>query len=414
MHNFYSNFNRIRPASVPVASGNWLNEAVIYHILIDRFFRGGKGGHQQDGVDEGKPVFCGGNLQGIAEKLDYLLELGVNTIWLSPFNPTTAYHGYHLTDYFNVEKRFGGEDGFQKLVEAARSHHLRLIMDFVPNHVHVDHSWFTEARGNKKSRYRDWFYWRKNGDYLKYLDVMELPKLNLDHPEARDQMIRVAKHWLDRGIDGFRLDHALGPSISFWKEFRRAVKRHKADAVLIGEVAFWGIQRPNLATLRIPNKHFHFRAQLLGFDVLQATMREYAGVFDGLLDFYFQKVLELVAKSERRIPASLIQNMLDLHYAGFPAGCRLLSFLDNHDMDRFLFEAGSNRARLQQAAEIQFAQSSPPIIYYGTEAGMSQTNRINGDHGDLAARRMMSWDRRDSALFKMYQRLIREWKKSPY
>ena len=395
-----------------MSQGDWLQRAVIYHIFIDRFFRGGSVEHHQKSPEDGKPVFCGGNLQGVAEKLDYLLDLGINTIWLSPFNRTTAYHGYHVTDFFTVEERFGGEVGFQRLVKAARSHHIRLIMDFVPNHVHRDHPWFQQARADKTSRYRDWFYWRKNGDYLKYLDVAELPKLNLDHPEARDQMIKVAKHWLDQGIDGFRLDHALGPSIGFWREFRRAVKAQKPEAVLIGEIAFWGIQQQHLATLRLPRKQHHFQIQQLGFDVLQATMREYARVFDGVLDFYFQKVMELVAKSRRRIPTALIQEMLDPHYASFPKSCSLLSFLDNHDMDRFLFEAGDSHTRLQQAAEIQFAQPSPPIIYYGTEVGMSQANRISGDHGDLEARRMMIWKDRDQALFKTYQRLIREWKKN--
>lgn len=392
--------------------GDWLRRAVIYHVFIDRFFRGRILGQHQMPPNEAKPAFCGGNLQGVVEKLDYLLDLGVNTIWLSPFNQTTAYHGYHVTDFFRVEERFGGRPGFQQLVKAAQSRRIRLIMDFVPNHIHRDHPWFQQARADKKSRYRDWFYWRKTGDCLKYLDVEELPKLNLDHPQARLQIIKAARYWLDEGIDGFRLDHALGPSISFWQEFRHAVKTHKPQAVLIGEVAFWGIQHHHLVTLRLPRKHFHFQAQQLGFDVLQTTMREYADVFDGLLDFYFQKVLKLVAKSKRRIPKALIQDMLDQHYASFPKSCCLLSFLDNHDMDRFLFESGNNHIRLRQAAEIQFAQSSPPIIYYGTEAGMSQVNRINGDHGDLEARRMMTWGDGDQLLFKTYQRLIQGWKQN--
>lgn len=391
---------------------DWLSTAVIYHIFIDRFCRGRSLGHSEKPPDEEKPTFCGGDLQGVAEKLDYLSDLGINTIWLSPFNQTTAYHGYHVTDFFKVEERFGGSRGFQKLVKAAQSRRIRLIMDFVPNHVHRDHPWFQEARANKKSQYRDWFYWRKNGDYLKYLDVAELPKLNLDHPQARSQMIKAARYWMEQGIEGFRLDHALGPSIGFWRQFRHAVKTHKPEAVLIGEVAFWGIQPHHLDTLRLPRKQFHFQAQQLGFDVLQATMREYAGVFDGLLDFYFQKVLKLVARSSRRIPRALIQEMLDQHYASFPKNCCLLSFLDNHDMDRFLFEADNNHARLRQAAEIQFAQSSPPIIYYGTEIGLSQAKRISGDHGDLEARRMMKWRDGDQELFKNYQRLIQGWKQN--
>ncbi len=389
---------------------HWLRAAVIYQIFIDRFYRGQSAGRSRVELDERRPVFCGGNLQGVTEKLDYLGDLGINTIWLSPFNSTPAYHGYHVTDFFGVEKRFGGRRALEKLVQAARSRRLRLIMDFVPNHIHRDHPWFQSASADKKSRHRPWFYWRKNGGCLNYLDYPELPKLNLDHPDARAETIRAARHWLDCGIDGLRLDHALGPSMGFWREFRRSLKAHHPEVALIGEVAFWGIQPQHLNTLRLPNKRSHLLAQQLGFDVLAPAMREYAGVFDGLLDFHFQKVLELVARSQTRIPRAFIQEILDRHYASFPKSCVLLSFLDNHDMDRFLFEAGNNNSRLKQAAEIQFAQPSPPIIYYGTELGLSQAKRISGDYGDLEARRMMPWKTPDRTLFKTYQRLIWNWK----
>ncbi len=391
-------------------TNDWLRQAVIYQIFIDRFCRGGKPARPHPAPAEQSPEFCGGNLQGVLEKLDYLSELGINTIWLSPFNPTPAYHGYHVTDFFGVEPRFGGERALEKLIRAARARGIRLIMDFVPNHVHCDHPWYQSARASQNSPYRNWFYWRKKGEPLTYLDYPELPKLNLDHPAARAEIIQTARHWVDRGMAGFRLDHALGPSLGFWREFRRALKAHNPSVALIGEVAFWGIEARHLATIRLPNKHHHNEAQQLGFDALAPAMREYAGVFDGLLDFQFQKIIELVARSPRRIPRAFIQDMLDRHYASFPETCVLLSFLDNHDMDRFLFEAGNDRRRLVQAAEIQFARASPPIIYYGTEIGMTQAKRISGDYGDLEARRMMKWQGQDRALFKTYQKLIQKWK----
>ena len=138
---------------------HWVKTAVIYHIFIDRFFRGGSRSNHIG--DETKPVFCGGNLQGVTEKLDYLSDLGINTIWLSPFNQTTAYHGYHVTDFFKVEKRFGGLKAFRQLVRAARSRRIRLIMDFVPNHVSIEHPFFKQAIRNARSPFRRWFYWKK-------------------------------------------------------------------------------------------------------------------------------------------------------------------------------------------------------------------------------------------------------------
>ena len=393
----------------------WLRTAVTYQVLIDRFFRGRQQGQEGDTASEEAPVFCGGNLHGVAEKLDYLVDLGVNAIWLSPFtqgpSEPTAYHGYHATDLLTVDPRFGGLEGLRILVEAARSRGIRLIMDFVANHVHREHPWFQKALANDP-RYRPWFCWQPNGDYLKFLDVAELPKLNLDNRETRDEVINAAKHWLDQGIDGLRLDHALGPSLDFWLEFRRALKRHKPEVALIGEVYFRGVKRGHLATIRVPNKRLYFLAQQVGFDVSAGTMREYVDVFDGLLDFEFQNLLKIhVARKKHPTPEYEIQEMLDRHYASFPGDCALLSFLDNHDMNRFLFEARGDKARLSKAVEIQFAQSSPPVIYYGTEAGLGQNGPVRGDYGDLRARRLMAWEHQDRELLELYQKAISEWKR---
>jgi glycosidase len=390
---------------------NWLSKTVTYHVLIDRFFHGGTRALSHRIPPDDQPVFCGGNLQGVANKLDYLAHLGINAIWLSPFTQTAAYHGYHVTDFFRVETRFGGGSGLRALVRSARAHGIKLIMDFVPNHVHVTHPWFQHARADTHSPYRNWFYWRRNGDYLKFLDFGELPKLNLDHPDARKTIIQAAKFWLDQGLDGFRLDHALGPSLDFWHAFQQEVKRHRPDAALMAEVCFQGIPRRCLPSLSLPEKQFYFTAQQKGFDVLDATMKEYAEVFDGLLDFSFQKLVRtMVAHPHRSLATRWIQQALDDHYARFPDSCKLLTFLDNHDMNRFLFEAGGDKKRLHRALEIQFAQRHPPIIYYGTEKGMNQAGPVWGDHGDLQARRMMAWTHGDPDLLRTCRQQIAKWR----
>ena len=199
--------------------------------------------------------------------------------------------------------------------------------------------------------------------------------------------------------------------MNFWRKFREAIKAHSPDAPLIGEVLFTGIERRHLPTIHLPNKFFYLHQSQQGMDVLDATMKEYASIFDGLLDFSFQRLLvKHIAHAKPLAPKAQIQKLLDQHYAAFPKNCALLSFLDNHDMNRFLFEASGDKKRLQQAAEIQFAQTCPPIIYYGTEFGMSQTGPIAGPHGDLRARSLMTWDKPDWNLFKTYQRLIAKWK----
>jgi glycosidase len=394
-----------------MADVNWLRNAVIYHVLIDRFNAGDNAkSRQRPGVAD-QPVFCGGNLQGVTKKLDYLADLGITAIWLSPFTRTAAYHGYHVIDFFRVEDRFGGPKALQKLAKGAHDRGIKLIMDFVPNHVHVSHPFFRRAQRNPNSPYRPWFYWRKGNDYLKFLDFGELAKLNLDYPPAREHVIRAARHWLEQGIDGFRLDHALGPSLDFWQAFRRDVKAFRPNAALFAEVLFAGVKRSCLPTLNLPDKHFYLMAHQLGFDVLDATMKEYADCFDGLLDFTFQKLLKnMVGQAQKELPLGTIQKALNRHFARFPEGCCLLSFLDNHDLNRFAFEAGGDLKRLSRAIEIQFHQKHPPIIYYGTEIGMSQAGPISGPHGDLRARAMMRWDNPNPRLTRTYQKLIRQWK----
>jgi cyclomaltodextrinase len=381
----------------------WWRDAIIYHILVDRFRRGGKSpltGHPT------RPEFCGGNLQGVTESLSYLRRLGVNTLWLSPINSTAAYHGYHVTDFEKVERRFGGMTAFRKLLRAAKPD-FRILLDWVPNHVHRTHPLFLDAQRSPRSRYRDWFYFNRRGGYRCFLDFTELPKLNLEHPDARRYIIECALMWLDLGADGFRLDHVLGPSLDFWREFRSAIKKRHPAAFLMGEALFTGIGPSHLVTVELPHKRRHLQKAQGGHPVAEDVMFEYVDVFDGILDFEFQRLIGRYVAHQGRLPSTrAIEHRLDRHYRRFPEKVSLPSFLDNHDMNRFLFEARNNKARLKKAAEIQFHQNQPPIIYYGTEAGMSQLRPLHGPHGDLVARQMMPWPNPDRDLFEHYQQLI--------
>ena len=380
---------------------------MFYQILVDRFRL--RGGAKLTG-DPQRPEFCGGDLWGVAERLDYLRELGVTTIWLSPINRTTAYHGYHVTDYGHVEERFGGQEALAHLIKSAQPD-IRIIMDWVPNHVHREHPFFQDALLSPRSPYREWFFFDAKGRHRCFLDVAELPKLNLDHPAAREYIIKVALQWLDCGISGFRLDHVLGPSMDFWCKFREAIKHHAPHALLMGEALFAGMRCQFLPTINLPAKRRYLLASWLGLDVASSIMREYVDVFDALLDFEFQSLLKrLVAQARKPVRREAVQSLLDAHYASFPSAVSLASFLDNHDMDRFLYSAGGSQSRLQEAAEIQFSQDQPPIVYYGTEAGLSQEYSVSGDHGDLQARQMMPWNRPDQEMFAFYQKLIRQWK----
>jgi len=314
-------------------SSSWFRDAVIYHILVDRF-----AGYDKT-RDPLKPVFLGGNLNGVSDKLGYLVDLGINTLWLSPVNKTTAYHGYHITDFYSTDKRFGSEKDLKDLIEKAHAKNIRVILDFVPNHCSRQHPLFHKAYGDKRSPYRKWFYFSTFGNrYLCFLHFHDLPKINLDFPDARNHIIGAARKWIAMGADGFRLDHAIGPSHDFWKSFRREIKAINPEAILIGEAWLEGISTSMLKTIRVRNKYLR---HLFGFNPWDIE-REYIGEFDGVLDFFFRhQITAYIAwKEDPSLHYQKLELQMSNHYERFPDCYFLPTFIENHDMNRFLFDTG--------------------------------------------------------------------------
>ncbi len=384
---------------------DWFQKAIIYHVLIDRF----AGLTSEERL---LPEFLGGNLPAVREKLPYLEDLGINTLWLSPFCKTSAYHGYHVTDFLSIEPRFGTLDDLRKLIECAHASGMRIIADFVPNHCSRKHPFFQEAQKDRQSRYGNWFlFHRWPDDYRCFLDVKELPKLNLDYPETRDHIVGAAKYWLSLGLDGFRLDHVIGPRHSFWKYFRTEIKGDYPAAILIGEAWLEGINWRHLKTLQINHKYLRWM-----FGVSQESVqREYYGELDGVLDFRFRSmVCAQIAHGRGTNPDEMLHKNLKRRLIKYPPDYFLPAFLDNHDMNRFLYECQNDREKLKVAARLQFSLNQPPIIYYGTEVGMTHELPvgIDGMHSDLQARQPMIWNRQDEELFAFYKQLIRRKKET--
>jgi glycosidase len=168
-----------------------------------------------------------------------------------------------------------------------------------------------------------------------------------------------------------------------------------------------------METLGLPHKRRHLQKENRGESVADDIMLEYREVMDGVLDFGFREIMvNEVAHAQRRPTKKHVQQLLDAHYAKFPEGFSLPSFLDNHDINRFMFEAEDRISLLKLAAEIQFRQRQPPILYYGTEAGMSQARDTWGPHGDLHARQPMPWPNPNPGLYDFYRTLIRKRKRS--
>jgi glycosidase len=390
--------------AVSLPSGStWFREAIVYHILVDRY-----AGYNPK-ADPMQPVFIGGNLQGIIDRFAYLSELGINTIWLSPVFKTIAYHGYHITDFFSTDNRFGTEDDLRNLIDLAHQKNIRVILDFVPNHCSCQHPYFAEAFANRHSRYRKWFYFNRfSNEYQCFLGFSDLPKINLDHSDARRHIMEAGKKWIAMGIDGFRLDHVVGPSTEFWTAFSREIKAKQSEAVLIGEAWLDAIDFKFLRTIRVKHKYLRW---ILGFKP-GAVQRDYVGILDGVLDFYFRhRITEYIAwKADPSRFSAHLSKRMQKHYRNFPEGYSLPTFVDNHDMNRFLFDCGQDRDKLRQALRFQFSLSQPPVLYYGTETGLSHLDPVQGmPYSDLHARQPMPWNALDHELIDFTRELI--WKR---
>ena len=369
----------IDPYSVP----DWLHESIIYHIFVDRFFPGKDRNWIQDQNLE-KPF--GGTLWGIADKMDYLFDLGITTLWLSPILPSPTIHRYDATNYFHVADELGGDQALHDLVRKAHDHGIRIILDLVCNHISSEHPYFKQALSNPNSKYRNWFYFDEEDQpgYRTFFGVEAMPQLNLDHPEARQWMFEIAEYWINEfNIDGYRLDHAMGPGPGFWNDFWTICKKEKADSVCIGEV----VEPPDV-------------------------QRQFYGKMDGLLDFH---LCEAIRRSigYNNWSKSRYLNFITNHFGFFPEDYVLASFLDNHDMDRFSFVTKNDKDQLKKAAEIQFDLPGPPIIYYGTEAGLQQRISKTTQVGLEASRGPMPWDgKQDKDLLAFYRDLIKKRKES--
>lgn len=264
---------------IPKNPTDWIRDCVIYHILIDRF-----AGVEKGKIDRwDKPEFLGGNIKAIITKLPYLDRLGINAIYLSPFYQGVDYHGYHVQDPMKVDPRFGSLEDILKLIETSHKLGIKIIADFVPNHLHDSSEYFKKAREDRTSEYRDWFYFDEYNEYKKYFHLGFLPKVNLEKQPAREFMIKTALYWFKNGIDALRIDHAVGIPHDFYKEFRDQIKAQFPSAVLLGEAIIKAQDiRNNYHEIFVKKKFLRSFFNRMSIEALQ---QEYCGVIDGVLDF---------------------------------------------------------------------------------------------------------------------------------
>lgn len=359
----------------------WLNDAVIYQVFVDRFApeHSDTFGKQSTLMD-----IWGGTINGVRRHLDHIHALGTTAIWLTPIFPSPTHHGYDVTDYQSVEPRLGTLEDFDSLVQEARSKGMRIILDFVASHVSNEHPRFQDGLANPESVNRDLFIINEDETYESFFGVQSMPRINGDNDTAAQWLIDAALFWVDRGVDGFRLDYSIGQSYQFWTRFRRELRKRNPDVALIAEA----VDSPE-------------------------NLKLYQGRIDGVLDFSFlQRIREFIGFDTAS--ADDFWRFFERHQAWFKDGPIPVTFLDNHDMNRFLWIAQGDTRRLKIAALLQMSLPSPAAVYYGTEVGLNQWHDLEYPDGSRRleeSRTPMLWGAQQNRELKEFYRSLIFWRK---
>ena len=371
------------PSAAPRASGTATAPSGVYYEIFVRAFADSNG----DGI---------GDLNGITAKLDYLKSLGVSGLWLTPINPSPSYHGYDITDYYGINAQFGTAADFQKLLDEAHKRGIAVIIDLVINHTSDQHPWFQSA-ADPKSPKHDWYSWSNAHTDLNAVSATDtpawhalgdqhylgtftrsMPDLNYDTPAVRREMIKLGEYWLDKGVDGFRLDAAqhiyfdlksqrndpkiLAKNITWWSDFRHGLDTVKPGAYVVGEVT-----RDNPEEIAP-----YFKPLSAAFDfplatqLIESAKSERAGSLSALLDRTEAAYRQVTGKSGVDAP-----------------------FLSNHDQNRVMSQLDGNAQHMRMAAAMLLTLPGHPFIYYGEELGM------RGQKPDENIREPMRWHRDD-------------------
>jgi cyclomaltodextrinase len=324
----------------------WVQDSIFYHIFPDRFANGDTSNDPPNVQKWGSPPttwgFQGGDLRGILQNLDYLLELGINALYLNPIFLATSNHRYNTSDYFQID-----------LVDAVHKNDMRIILDGVFNHCGRSFFAFSDVLENgDKSPYKDWFYIKQfpldaydgSGDahnYIGWWNHKSLPKLNTGNAKVRRYIFSVARYWIEQGSDGWRLDvpNEIDDD-GFWEEFRHVVKSANRDAYLTGEI--WEVN-PRWAN----NTHFD---GLLNYPVKDALAAFLIGRENAL---QFAQRIDAIVKAYPR------ENLFAMFVP-----------LDSHDTERFKTLVSGDTRKLKLAFLFQMSFPGAPAIYYGDEIGM--------------------------------------------
>lgn len=347
----------------------WWKEAVFYEIYMPSFCDG-----NGDGI---------GDFKGVRDKLDYLAELGVGGIWLTPFYRSPKVdNGYDIADYCEIDPDYGTMADFERFLEEAHRRNIKVIADLVLNHTSTEHPWFQESKSAKASPKRDWYIWRDEPNnwesffggsaweydeatkqYYYHAFAKEQADLNWSNPEVRAAMFDVMKFWLEKGIDGFRLDviNFLTVNDSFPDnpfDRKTGEQLHVYDKDQEGILA--RIEEMAAFVHQYPGK---FLVGEVGSEDLR-ILKRYCG--EGRLDVVFNFNLG----SMKEFDIEGIYKQLAEMEKEYTAGQLPTLFFSSHDMPRHISRFGGGEERAKMMAALMLTAKGVPFIYYGDEIGM--------------------------------------------
>ncbi|OGO79448.1 MAG: alpha-glycosidase [Clostridiales bacterium GWB2_37_7] len=362
----------------------WVKDAIFYQIFPERFNIGDSDINLENTSPwNSKPEaasFFGGDLKGIIEKIDYLENLGINAIYLTPIFEAPTNHKYDTTDYFKIDPNFGDLSTLKELVQKCHSKGIRIILDAVFNHSGYFFEPFQDVvKIGPASPYFDWFHihkWpfdKEGQNYDSFAFATHMPKLNTENPIVREYLLGVAKFWIEEAdIDGWRLDVSDEVDHVFWRAFRNTVKSVKPDAYIVGEN--WLYSLPWLMGDQLD--------AVMNYPFTRNCIQYFAN--KSISETQFKNYINIIQMNQTQQANEVMFNLLD-----------------SHDTARFLTLSGKNKNSLKLASTFQFTYLGAPCIYYGTEIGMEGAE-------DPDCRRTMDWNEEnwDKELLSYYKNLI--------
>lgn len=389
-----------------VQTPEWVKRAVFYQIFPDRFARSNRVKHPAGlqfkpwGAAPEEQGYQGGDLYGIADKLDYLIDLGITALYLNPIFSSASNHRYHPYDYFNVDPLLGGNDGFRYLLDQAHRRNIRVVLDGVFNHTGRGFWAFhhiLENGGN--SPYIDWFNvhgwpmrpYPEDGrptNYDAWWGLAALPKLNVNNPGVRQYLMQVAKYWVDFGIDGWRLDVPLEiHDPGFWQEFRQVVKSANPEAYIVAEI-------------------WHESPEWLRGDCFDALMNyvqsrlAYCFFGAGTLRTDERPGGFTLSPMNTHQFAEGVHHMLGLY--DWQITTAQLNVMDTHDTPRMLHTLQGDESAVRLCTLFQMTMPGAPCVYYGDEVGLTG-GMDPGSRGAFPWHDERSWN---SGLLKFFKQAV--------